>query len=194
MIRTLLALSLGACLFLGGCATQRADKDVSAPAAKPAETAAPTIPPVKVPTASARRVVLTMTGPKHVVEAKDWPAFKEEWRATFQEHAKEAGIGFAFVDTSAQLPNNTDGTALKVTVNDYRMVGIGSRIFFGAMTGNAYIDARILFTSLRDGTVFGEQQQNTTSSAWHGVFAKVTPQQVDAIAADVFRDLKAARQ
>ena len=194
MLLTLLALSLSASLFLSGCATPRADKDASATAAKPPEIVAPTTPPVKVPTSAARSVVLTMTGPKNVVEAKDWAAFKEEWRSTFEEHAKEASISFAFVEASAQLPTNTDGTALQVTVNDYRMVGIGSRIFFGAMTGNAYIDARILFTNLRDGAVFGEQQQNTTSSAWHGVFAKVTPQQVDAIAADVFRDLKAASQ
>lgn len=193
MLRTLVALSLSASLFLIGCATQRADKDTPAPAANPAESVAPATPPVKVPTSAARRVVLTMTGPKNVVEAKDWAAFKEEWRSTFEEHAKEAGISFAFVEAGAQLPSNTDGTALRVTVNDYKMVGIGSRIFFGAMTGNAYIDARIVFTSLRDGAVFGEQQQNTTSSAWHGVFAKVTPQQVDAIASDVFRDLKAAR-
>jgi hypothetical protein len=61
------------------------------------------------------------------------------------------------------------------------------------MTGNAFIDARIRFASLRDGTTFGEQQYNTTSSAGGGVFAKVTPQQVDTIASNVFMDLKASK-
>ena len=64
---------------------------------------------------------------------------------------------------------------------------------FGIMTGNAYIDAKIRFSNLRDGALFGEQQYNTTSSAASGVFAKVTPQQVDAIGTEVFRDLKAAK-
>ena len=65
---------------------------------------------------------------------------------------------------------------------------------FGIMTGNAFIDARIRYASLRDGTPFGEQQYNTSSSAGGGVFSKVTPQQVNEIAGNVFLDLKVARQ
>ena len=38
------------------------------------------------------------------------------------------------------------GTLLQVYVNDYRMVGIGSRILFGVMTGNAFIDAKASYT------------------------------------------------
>lgn len=133
-----------------------------------------------------------MSGPKNVVEAKDWADFKREWRDTFAAHAKAAGIDFSLVDSNVQ-PRGSDGTVLLVDVADYRMVGIGARIFLGVMTGNAYIDAKIKFVSLRDGAALGEQQHNTTSSAWGGVFAKVTPQQVDAIATEVFRDLKAAK-
>ena len=62
----------------------------------------------------------------------------------------------------------------------------------GIMTGNAYINAQIKFSNLRDGAAFGEQQYNTTSSASGGVFSKVTPQQVDTIAGQVFKDFKAA--
>lgn len=137
--------------------------------------------------------MLTLTGAKTVTEAKDWPAFKQEWRDTFAEHAKGAGVNFAFAETDAPQPPAEGGTLVQVTVNDYRMVGIGSRIFLGVMTGNAYIDARMRFSDLRTGTTFGEQQINTSSSAWGGVFAKVTPQQVDAIAADVFKSVKDAR-
>jgi hypothetical protein len=149
-------------------------------------------PPVAVPSASARKVVLSMAGPTHVVESSDWAEFKREWRETFAEHARDAGIEYRFAET-VPPPGGEDGTLLLVTVADYRIVGIGSRVWFGVMTGNAFIDARVRFASLRDGTTFGEQQYSTSSSAWGGVFSKVTPQQVDAIASNVFMDLKAAR-
>jgi len=133
-----------------------------------------------------------MTGPKDIVESKDWTEFKREWRETFADHAKGAGIAYSFSDT---VPTSTgeNGTILLVNVSDYRIVGIGARILFGAMTGNAFIDARVNFSSLKDGASFGEQQYNTSSSAWGGVFAKVTPQQVDSIAENIFLDLTAAR-
>ncbi len=193
-------LALVATLFVGGCATKAPDSPAATPAAtpaapaavKPADSAAPTTFPVVVPAAAAKKVVLSMTGPKNVVEAKDWAEFKREWRETFTEHAKAAGIEFSMVDGEAR-PQGTDGTILLVQVADYRIVGIGARIFFGVMTGNAFIDAKVKFISLRDGAPFGEQQHTTTSSAWSGVFAKVTPQQVDAIATAVFQDLKAAK-
>ncbi len=57
------------------------------------------------------------------------------------------------------------GTLLQVYVNDYRMVGIGSRIFFGVMTGNAYIDAKGTYSNLSDGAAFGERTYNTSSTA-----------------------------
>ncbi len=129
-----------------------------------------------------------MTGPKTVVDAKDWTEFKREWRETFAEHAKQAGIAYTFSDAEPK-PAGEDGTLLHVNVADYRMVGIGARIFLGVMTGNAFIDAKVKFMNLRDGTPLGEQQYNTSSSAWGGIFAKVTPQQVDSIASNVFKDL-----
>lgn len=190
MTRLSLALAVAVSLLLGACATSRPEK-TEAPAAK-AETAAPATPPVPVPAAAARKVVLAMTGPKKVTESKDWPDFKKEWRDTFADHAKAAGIAFSFVDGEGQ-PQGEAGTLLAVQVDDYRMVGIGARILFGVMTGNAFIDAKVRFLDLQNGKPFGEQQHNTTSSAWSGVFAKVTPQQVDAIATDVFKDLKAAK-
>ena len=33
---------------------------------------------------------LHMTGPDFVTRTKDWPAFQEEWRATFADYAKAA--------------------------------------------------------------------------------------------------------
>lgn len=148
--------------------------------------------PVPVPAASAKALTLNMSGPKNVTEAKDWAAFKEEWRATFAEHAKQQGVAFSMQDGPVRPAGNA-GTLLAVHVNDYRMVGIGARIFFGVMTGNAYIDAKAAYQDLETGKPFGEQVYNTTSSAWHGIFGKMTPQQVDTIATDVMGQLKAAK-
>ncbi len=132
-----------------------------------------------------------MTGPKQVTESKDWGEFKREWKDTFSEYAKAANITFTFIEGDAQ-PAGQDGTILAVNVADYRMVGIGARIMMGIMTGNAYIDARVKYMNLKTGTSFGEQQFNTSSSAWGGIFSKVTPQQVDSIGSDVFKNFKAA--
>ncbi len=185
----LLALT-SALVFTAGCATSPGGGGTSPSATTPADE--PRLArPVQVPAAAARRVTLVMTGSKQAVEAKDWADFKREWRETFAEHAKAAGVAFGMAD--AVPPNGGEGTLLRVHVADYRIVGIGSRVFFGIMTGNAFIDARVTWSGLRDGAPFGEQQFNTTSSAAHGIFAKVTPQQVDAIAHEIFRDLKAAR-
>ena len=195
MRHTTLALTLSAALFMAGCATKPVDGSSGAtPTAAPAAAAtAPRVAtPVAIPSASARKVVMAMTGSKQVVEAKDWANFKQEWRDTFGEYAKAAGIAFSFVEGEV-APRAEDGTILRVDVADYRIVGIGMRIMFGIMTGNAYIDAKVKYMNLRDGTVFGEQQFNTSSSAGAGIFAKVTPQQVDLIGSEVFRDLKAAK-
>ena len=179
-----------------GCATSGGSHDSAAnaaPAGAAAATDAAPLPPLTMPSASAKRLVLNMTGPATVTQAKDWPAFQEEWRATFADHAKAAGVSFDVQKGDAHS-NREAGTLLQVYVNDYRMVGIGSRIFFGVMTGNAYIDAKANYSDLNDGTAFGERVYNTTSSAWGGVFAKMTPQQVDAIASKVFAELGTATQ
>jgi hypothetical protein len=182
-------------IALTGCATTKGKQDTaqSAPsdnAAAADSTAAPLVP-LTAPAASTKRLVLNMSGPDFVTQAKDWPAFQEEWRATFADHAKEAGIAFD-VQKGEARPTGETGTLLRVYVNDYRLVGIGARIFFGVMTGNAYIDAKATYTDLNDGRGFGERAYNTSSTAWAGVFAKMTPQQVDQIATKVFGELATA--
>lgn len=190
MRQIVLPIAVAAAVLVAGCATNTPAG--SSGAATTAQAAPRIATPVTVPAASARKVVMSMTGSKQVVEAKDWADFKREWRETFADHAKAAGIDFVFVDGDVR-PEPRDGTMLLVNVADYRMVGIGARIMFGIMTGNAYIDAKVSFANLRDGAAFGEQQYNTASSAASGIFAKMTPQQVDAIGTEVFRDLQAAK-
>ena len=192
-MKTPALITLAAAALLTGCAaTAPAPGTPSARAQGTDTAAASTRQAVPVPAASARKLVLQLTGPRTVTESRDWPAFKEEWRATFAEHAKEAGVAFAFHEGPAR-PAPESGTLLSVQVDDFRMVGIGSRMFFGAMTGNAYVNARASYSDLRSGRPFGAQNFNTSSSAWHGVFGRMTPQQVDAIASEVFTELKAAK-
>lgn len=185
MNKLALASSLAVFVLIAGCASSpTTPTQGSAPAAADVPRIAPAVP---VPAAARRKLVLAMTGPKTVVESKDWAEFKREWRETFAEHAKGAGVAYTFSEAMPR-PTGEDGTILLVEVADYRIVGIGARILLGVMTGNAYIDATVKFSSLRDGAAFGAQPYKTTSSAWDGILAKVTPQQVDSIATNVFKE------
>jgi len=190
MTRLLFASLLAVSLVITGCASSPKKTDNTQ--AADLENAYRIAPAVPVPATAKRKVVLALTGSKDITESKDWGEFKREWRETFAEHASEAAIAYTFSD-AAPKPTGEDGTIITVDVSDYRIVGIGARIFFGVMTGNAFIDAKVRFSSLRDGIAFGEQQYNTSSSAWGGIFAKMTPQQVDSIAYNIFLDLSGAK-
>src|SRR5688500_608461 len=120
-----LAAPFAVALLVTACASSPTDKTPTAGAPAQPAAVAPATPAVKVPAAAARKVVLAMTGPKTVVESKDWPEFQREWRETFAEHAQEAGISFTFHEGPG-APAADAGTLLQVQVNDYRIVGIGA--------------------------------------------------------------------
>lgn len=189
-MRKLVLTAFLAIAVLSGCASTAPGGSAPANAGATASApATPAQPPVKIPAASAKKVVLVMTGSKAVVEAKDWVAFKEEWRDTFAEYAKADGIAFSLQD-GVPPPSSEAGTILAVYVNDYRWVGIGARIMLGVMSGNAYIDAKVNYRDLKTGQNFGTQDYNTSSSAWQGIFGKMTPQQVDSIGLQIFSEFK----
>ena len=130
--------TLAVCVALGGCAAT-VQKGESTPAATPATAAASATPApaavaVRIPAASATRLVLNVSGSKVSAESKDWVDFKEEWRAIFHEQATAAGIKFEWQEGDVR-PLGQAGTLLSVQVNDYRYVGIGARIMLGIMTG-----------------------------------------------------------
>ena len=87
-----------------------------------------------------RRQGFASTGLQQIVESSDWAEFRREWRETFADHAKAAGIEYRFAE-SAPPAGTAEGTLLLATVTDYRLVGVGARVMFGLMTGNAYIRA-----------------------------------------------------
>ena len=188
-MKNLVLIALLGVAVLSGCASTAPGGAAPASSTAASAPAGPVMPPVKIPAASAKKVVLVMTGSKAVVEAKDWAAFKEEWRDTLSEYAKQDGIAFSIQD-AAPPPGAEAGTVLAVYVNDYRWVGIGARIWLGVMSGNAYIDAKVNYRDLKTGQNFGAQDYNTSSSAWHGVFGKMTPQQVDSIGLQIFSQFK----
>jgi hypothetical protein len=175
-------------LAAGGCASNGGHDSTKGQSAPPVLVEAP----VGIPAASAKHLVLNMTGASNVTSAKDWPKFQKEWRDNFAEYAKADGITFEVQDGEGHATGQA-GTLLKLYVNDYRYVGIGSRIMFGVMTGNAYIDAKATFCDLDDGKQIGERIYNTSSTAWAGVFATMTPGQVDAVGHEVFAELKSAK-
>jgi hypothetical protein len=172
----------------GGCASNGSRDSTTSQSSPPVLVEAP----IGIPAASAKHLVLNMTGSSDVTNAKDWPKFQKEWRDNFAEYAKADGVTFE-VQEGEGNSTGQPGTLLKVYVNDYRFVGIGSRIMFGVMTGNAYIDAKATFCDLNDGKEIGQRVYNTSSTAWAGIFATMTPKQVDAIGQQVFAELKNAK-
>ncbi len=175
-------------LAAGGATAQTNSSAPAASAAAPVASPA-SLQPVRVPVESAKKIVLRVTGSKDAVEARDWAAFKEEWRATFADHAKEAGIAFSMQEGEAQAAGDV-GTLLTVHVVDYRKVSVGARIFLGFMAGSAFIESKIGFSDLATGQRFGEQLYDTNSAAsWGGVF-EMSSSQVDVIATRVFAEFK----
>jgi hypothetical protein len=181
--------------LLVGCASQSKvavppSSGTAVPAASAASSPATELASrhVDLTGASTQHVVLNMTGAKICTDAKDWTSFKDEWRSTFSDYAKDSNATLS-VQEGESRPMGESGVLVTVYVNDYRQVGIGARIFLGVFTGNAYIDAKVTFSDLRTGKVYGDQTYNTSSSAWSGVFAKMTPLQVDSISSEVWHEL-----
>jgi hypothetical protein len=144
---------------------------------------------VAVPAQSKARMVLNVGGAPQAVRSPDWEAFRGEWRSAFQAQADAAGVAFVWQDGPVK-PLGQAGTLLAVQVLDYRYLSSGARYGLGVMTGNAYVNAQLRFLSLADGRPFGEQNVNTSSSAWEGIFSAMTSKQIEAIARDVMRDFR----
>lgn len=105
---------------------------------------------VAVPAASAKRMVLQMTGPVEVVQSKDWEPFKGEWRSALGGAASSAGMSFESVEAAGvAAAADRAGTLVKVDVKDYRYVTPGARFGLGVMTGNAFVDANVSFIDVQ---------------------------------------------
>ncbi|MBL8447739.1 MAG: hypothetical protein JNJ44_10050 [Zoogloeaceae bacterium] len=139
---------------------------------------------------SASKLVLNVGGSPTSIGSQDWAGFKAEWKDNFQEQAATANVPFEMQEGPPRSTNE-NGTLLYVYVNDYRFIRPGTRYLTGVLSGNAFIDSKFTFTDLKTGSLLGSQTANTSSSAWEGVFSPMTNKQVEAIAIDVFKQIKA---
>lgn len=165
-MRITLVCALSLVLILVGCAL--AVPNAGATAADAAHRAstplnATVIAPMHLPAGAGRDVVLTMTGPEQGAVSDDWSALHRELPEPVVDHARAAGTASVFADAA-----------------DLRVVGAGARTLFGAMMDDAFIDATLIFRAQRRDATFGERHDHTASTAWHGIFAKLTPQRVAA--------------
>ena len=165
-------LTLSALLLLsGGCASTVQKSDESTPLAAAAAT-------------SGKSIVLNMTGSTQATTAKDWSDFKGLWREPCAHESATLGDSFSVQEGDAR-PTGDAGTLVVVDVADYRYISTGARIMLGVMTGNAYINAKVSFRDLADGTVRSTKTYDTTSSAWGGVFSGMTTKQVAAMCHEI---------
>jgi hypothetical protein len=162
--------------FLGGCAATVKRDSSDVPMAQLART-------------SSSKLVLNVDGSRPSVTASDWEGFKLEWKENFSEQAKVVGIPFEMQEGPPK-PTGEDGTLLFVYVNDYRFIRPGTRYLTGVFSGNAYIESKLTFSDLKTGDPLGSRAANTSSSAWEGVFSAMTNKQVEAIAVEVFKQLR----
>jgi hypothetical protein len=81
------------------------------------------------------------------------------------------------------------GTVLVMNVKDFRNLRPGAKMMLGIFAGNAFINASGEFRDLATGKAYGARDYNTTGSAWQGVFANTSPQQMYAIADQAIADL-----
>lgn len=150
----------------------------------PAEHAAVVIPP-----SAASKLVLNVSGAPSQVEEEDWKAFQQEWVDNFTEQAAIANVALEVQDGAAKSTGE-DGVLLSVFIEDYRFLRPGTRYAVGVMAGNAFIEAKLTYIDLKTGATYGSQTANTSSSAWEGIFSAMTNKQIEAIAVDVFRQMK----
>ena len=136
--------------------------------------------PIRNRAEAGKSIVLNITGSEDMTTAKDWDDFKNVWRDACAQEASAAGAAFS-MQASDPKPTGDSGTLVVVDVVDYHYVSAGARKMFGAMTGNAFINAQATFHDLRSGDVWSNRTYDTSSSASQGVFAPMTAKQVRSI-------------
>lgn len=144
--------------------------------------------PLQVPPAANQRVALLVKPAPALPKSTDWELFRTEWRTAVSTAASSAGKQFDYYEAQPGA-TATPGTLVVVTINDYRYLSPGARYGFGVMTGNAYIDAEARFYELPSQRELGQRKYATSSSAWEGIFSAMTDKQVQAIAAEMIKEI-----
>lgn len=139
------------------------------------------------PTA-AERVVFDVQDNAQLAASKDWEQFRHEWRVAMDAATQAAGIALVPAG-SARASRAEPSTLVTVKINDYRYITRGARAAAGLMTGNAYIDADVVFVELPGAKPAGMRRFSTTSSAMQGMFSAMTESQVRGICDEIVRDI-----
>jgi hypothetical protein len=161
----------------------------AAPSSGVADAAAKAQPSLKIPAASAKRLVMNIQlEPPHAKDA-GWASFRQEWLDIAKEQATTQTVAFQAQDADAK-PLGEAGTLVVVRVKDYKTVSIAARVMLGVFTGNAYIEAKVEYRDLATGALYGEREYNTRSNGWQGVFAAVTSKQLYALSDEILGEMK----
>jgi hypothetical protein len=139
-------------------------------------------PPLAIPAASSRLIVMHVLGRPEFTKAADWDLLRAEWGQAMQAAAAPVGVDFRLLDGEPKTANE-DGTLLVVHVNAYRYIPPGSRL--GILGGNAHVDADVEFIDLRIGARYGRRHYDTSSSAWEVVVSAETDKHLAALSAEL---------
>ncbi|MET0290827.1 MAG: hypothetical protein ABW136_00590 [Steroidobacteraceae bacterium] len=148
--------------------------------------------PLVASVAASNRLYVTMTGPEKVTNAKDWNEFRGVWKDAAKEVADAEKIGFTVLDGET-VPQDAPAVHAKLYVHDYRYLSTGARYGLGVMTGNAYMNVDAEFIELPSGKSLGRRTYNTSSTAWQGVFSAMTSKQVEAVVAEIRKDVQSGK-
>lgn len=132
------------------------------------------------------KLVMTVSGSPAMEASSDWVAFCEEWQTSMTAATAAAKLEFVYAgNKNANLADAA--TLVQIKVNDFRYVSQAKRYGLGVFTGNAFMDVDVDFTDLPSAQKLGARKFTTSSSAWQGVFAAMTPKQVEAVSAEIVR-------
>ena len=143
---------------------------------------------IDVPPASARKVVLAVSGKPEFAQQAGWGYLVEEWQNSMQWAANNAGIAYAWQAPAARAATEP-ATLVHVKVKDFRFVSTAKRWVTGIFSGNAFIDAEASFTDLATGRNLGTRSFQSSSSVMQGVFSAMTERQLEVISTEIVRDV-----
>ncbi|MEO5913219.1 MAG: hypothetical protein ABIS50_03230 [Luteolibacter sp.] len=135
-----------------------------------------------------KKIVMAVKGSEVAAKSADWELLRAEWRTSMASATQAAGMSFSYQESEPKS-GSEKATAVIVEVKDYRYISPGARYGLGIMTGNAYMDADVRFVDLGTGKGLGTKNYNTSSTAWQGIFSAMTEKQIQAICAEIVKDV-----
>jgi hypothetical protein len=141
-----------------------------------------------VPEASAKKLVMEVTGKTEWASDAKWGYLRDEWQNSMAWAANNAKIGYAY-KAEGTAPASDAATLVKIKVNDFRFVSTAARWTVGVFSGNAFIDVDVSFVDLASGRELGSRKYGSSSSFIQGVAAPMTERQLEAICTEIVKDL-----